>query len=178
MMAEVLFCDCLNDDWSLVPWLSQWWLKSCSVIVSMMAVVLFRNCLIDGWCAIIETITEHALDFSHHWDNHGTRLQPSLRQSRNKTSAIIETITEHDFSHHWDNHGTSSNKQLFKKNIYQSYTVMKSYFNISFIYLLLFWEIKKLYQVFFDFPVCSFRQWKFISEWNKKNCCTNSKMTL
>ena len=98
-------------DWSLQPcWDNhgtQWWLKS----------------------AIIETITEHALDFSHHWrqsrnktsaiivnQEHArlqpslrqwwNKTQPSLRQSRSKTSAIIETITEQDFSHHWDNHGT------------------------------------------------------------------------
>jgi hypothetical protein len=46
-----MFRDCLNDGWSLlyVPWLSQWWLKSCSVIVLMMAEVLFRYCLNDGW---------------------------------------------------------------------------------------------------------------------------------
>jgi hypothetical protein len=178
MMAEVLLRDCLNDGWSLVLWLSQWWLKSCSVIVSMMAEVMFRDCLNDGWshvpwlsqwwlksCSVIVSMMAEVLFRDCLNDGWSLMHVPWLSQWWLKS--ILFSIATF-----------SSNKQLFKKNIYQSYTVMKSYFNISFIYLLLFWEIKKLYQVFFDFPVCSFRQWKFISEWNKKNCCTNSKMTL
>ena len=112
MMAEVMFRDCLNDGWSLVPWLSQWWLKSCSVIVSMMnwslvpwlsqwwlkswwlkscsvivsmmAEVMFRDCLNDGWSHV-----------------------PWLSQWWLKSCSVIVSMMAEVLFRDWDNDGWS-----------------------------------------------------------------------